>query len=97
MGKYLLDGEGDLGRRTTVCSPVFNGIYGGQAANVSQRRTLQALIAPAKTSLMAIKISYFCGYKTEMISRVINMVVVVRLLHETEFGLSAYLFIFHLK
>lgn len=22
MGKYLLDGEGDLGRRTTVCSPV---------------------------------------------------------------------------
>lgn len=68
IGKYLLDGEGDLGRRTTVCSPVFKGIYGGQTANVSQKRTLQALIAPAKTSLMAIKISYFCGYMTEMIS-----------------------------
>lgn len=31
---------------------------------------------------MAIKISYFCGYMTEMISRVINMAVVL-LLHET--------------
>ena len=73
MGKYLLDGEGDLGRRTTVCSPAVKGIYGGQTANVSQQRTLQALIAPAKTSLMAIKISYFCGYMTEMISWAINM------------------------
>jgi len=36
MGKYLLDGEGDLGRRTTVCSPVFKGIYSGQTVNVSQ-------------------------------------------------------------
>lgn len=81
MGKYLLDGEGDLGRRTTVCSPVFKGIYSGQTANVSQKRTLQALIAPAKTSLMAIKMSYFCGYMTEMISCVINMVLL--LLHRT--------------
>lgn len=73
MGKYLLDGEGDLGRRTTVCSPVFKDIYGGQTANVSQKTTLRGLTAPEKTSLMAIKISYFCGYMTEMISRVINM------------------------
>lgn len=35
IGKYLLDGEGDLGRRTTVCSPVVKRIYGGQTANVS--------------------------------------------------------------
>lgn len=72
IGKYLLEGEGDLGRRTTVCSPVFKGIYGGQAANVSQQRTLQALTAPAKTSLATIKISYLCDCTSEMISRVVN-------------------------
>ena len=94
MGKYLLDGEGDLGRRTTVCSPVFKGIYGGQTANVSQQRTLQALIAPAKTSLMAIKISYFCGHMTEMISGVVNMAL---LRGNSELGLSVNLFIFYLK
>lgn len=78
IGKYLLDGEGDLGRRTTVCSPVFRGIYVGQTANTSQKRTLEALIAPAKTSMKAIKMSQFCGQMTGMISWVINM-----LLHET--------------
>lgn len=75
MGKYLLDGEGDLGSRTTVCSPVFRGIYDGQTANTSPRRTLQALEAPAKTSLMAAEISYFCGCTTGMISWVINMLL----------------------
>lgn len=39
------------------------------------------LIAPAKTSLTAIKISCFCGHMTEMISRVINMRLL--LLHTT--------------
>lgn len=79
IGKYLLDGEGDLGRRTTVCSPVFRGIvYGGQTANTSQKRTLEALIAPAKTSRKAIKMSQFCGQMTGMISWVVNM-----LPHET--------------
>lgn len=73
IGKYLLEGEGDLGRRTTVCSPVFKGIYGGQTAYVPQQRTLQALTAPAKTSLMTIKISYLCDCMSEMISWVINL------------------------
>lgn len=68
IGKYLLDGEGDLGRRTTVCSPVFRGIYGGQTANTSQKRTLEVLRAPAKTGMKAIKMSPFCGHMTGMIS-----------------------------
>lgn len=78
MGKYLLDGEGDLGRRTTVCSPAFRGIYDRQAADISLQGTLQPLIAPAKTSSMAVKISYFWERLTDMISSVINM-----LRHET--------------
>lgn len=75
IGKYLLDGEGDLGRRTTVCSPEYKGIYGGQTENVSQWTALQDLAAPAQTSLMTIKISYLCGYMTEMISGVIKLVL----------------------
>lgn len=78
IGKYLLDGEGDLGRRTTVCSPAFRGIYDRQAADISLQGTLQPLIAPAKTSSMAVKISYFWERLTDMISSVINM-----LRHET--------------
>lgn len=85
MGKYLLDGEGDLGRSTTVCSPVFKRIYGGQAAHTSPRRRLQALTAPAKTCLLTIKISLLCGYLTETTSGIIKLV----LLHKAaKFGLS---------
>lgn len=99
MGKYLLDGEGDLGRRTTVCSPAVKGIYGGQTANVSQQRTLQALIAPAKTSLMAIKISYFCGVhdRNDFLSHKHAAAAAARGCPNSEFGLSLYLFIFCLK
>lgn len=73
MGKYLLDGEGDLGRRTTVCSPAFRGIYDRQAADIPLQGTLQPLIAPAKTSSMAVNISYFWVRLTDMISSLINM------------------------
>lgn len=92
MGKYLLDGEGDLGRRTTVCSPAFRGIYDRRAADISLQGTLQPLIAPAKTSWMAVKISYFWARLTDMVSSVVNM-----LLHETVSTQDSLLFFFSLS
>lgn len=79
MGKYLLDGEGDLGSRTTVCSPAFRGIYDGQTANTSPEEDITSSRSTCKNKAAGRRDFLLCAARTTgMISWVINM-----LLHES--------------